>query len=361
MITVITRIEKVILFMNSHILDAWKKLIPFVFVVCAFSLVACQTQQDQTWKKDVTLALEHYYKGHQHLLKKEFADAEKEYLASIEISPRPLAYYRLALIQDETGRTKEALDSLNKAVKLNPNYQRVLLLKERLEMRLSGKPAASESQASLIKTPKTVQLPEKKEIVAPIVVESPDASPIISKTKQDKKPAQQAVSLAGSEKVTKKKDHDFETWMKEAGEARDAGNWELAFNNYKKILKKNPSNAKTLYNFGYVCFQLDKLDIAESSIKKAIELDPGMISAYNDLGVVLEKQQKTGEAIQAYKKAIDLGPNQDACFNMALLNEKHGKYKESVELYEKYVELDSTSTYTNFAKQRISKLRRLAY
>ncbi len=347
--------------MNRHTRDAWKKLIPSVFVLCAFSLVACQTQQDQGWKEKVTLALEHFYKGEQHLLKNEFEDAEREYLASIEISPRPSAYYFLALIQEETGRTEEALASLDKAMKLNPKYHRVLLLKERLEMRLSGKSAASDNQTSLLQRPKTIQSPDKVEIVTPIAIDSPDASPILSNQNQETKTAQQSISSENSGIAAKKKDDEIDNWLKEAKEASASGKWDIAFNNYDKILKKLPDNAKNLYDYGYVSFQLNKLDIAETAIKKAIELDPGLISAYNDLGVVLEKKQKTGEAIKAYQKAIDLGPNQDAYFNLALLNEKQGKYKESVELYEKYIEMDSTSSYTSFAKQRISKLRRLAY
>ena len=65
--------------------------------------------------------------------------------------------------------------------------------------------------------------------------------------------------------------------------------------------------------------------------------------------------------MQAYERAIAVGNHPDSLYNLALLREKMGDYRDSIDLYERYIRYDSVSAYANFARERITKLRRNAF
>lgn len=154
---------------------------------------------------------------------------------------------------------------------------------------------------------------------------------------------------------------EIEPILKQGREAGSQGNWEQAQALYKKALDTYSSDAELWYEYGYASFQLGRLQDSEEAFRKAVEIKPDYAKAFNDLGVTLEQLNHSAEALQAYQKAVDLGGAPDAYFNLALLQEKLGNYKASVELYEKYIGFDPSSSFAEFARQRIEKLRRLAY
>ncbi|MFB3785528.1 MAG: tetratricopeptide repeat protein [bacterium] len=390
--------------------------------IAGWLLVSCQSPQGPTFKEQVSQALDHYYKGEELQKKNDFEEAVAEYQASLAISPRPRVYYRLAQVQYRLNQADQAVASLDQALKLSPGFREAQVLKQQLVVQgKATRPAADErvETAAMSTRPAEVTPPEKaaslesqsrKEQpdgqeespaateIAPEAISAPMPTPVIpetspapsvesstekpslpadAKTASEPKPAEsiapvqtQPPAPAESKPVSQPPitavspstpRPAIEPILKQGREAGSQGNWEQAQALYKKNLETYPAEAELWYEYGYASFQLGQLENSEKAFRKAVELKPDYVMAFNDLGVTLEQRHQSSEALQAYQKAVDLGGTADAFFNLALLHEKLGNYKASVELYEKYIGFDSSSSFAEYARQRIEKLRRLAY
>ena len=100
-----------------------------------------------------------------------------------------------------------------------------------------------------------------------------------------------------------------------ADRARDAGQWELAAQLYRKALDRYPRNSGTWVQYGHALKESgelrapDKLAQAEKAYRTALSLDPGAADTYVQLGHVLKLQGKTEEAQGAYLRAFALDPS----------------------------------------------------
>jgi len=100
-----------------------------------------------------------------------------------------------------------------------------------------------------------------------------------------------------------------------ADRARDARQWELAAQLYRKALDRNPRNPPIWVQYGHALKESgelrdpDKLAHAELAYRRALSLDPGVADVYVQLGHVLKLQGKTNEAEAAYLSAFALDPS----------------------------------------------------
>jgi lipopolysaccharide biosynthesis protein/GT2 family glycosyltransferase len=100
-----------------------------------------------------------------------------------------------------------------------------------------------------------------------------------------------------------------------ADRARDAGQWEVAAQLYRKALDRNPRNAAIWVQYGHALKESgelrdpDKLAQAEAAYRTALSLDPGVADTYVQLGHGLKLQGKTEEAQGAYLRAFALDPS----------------------------------------------------
>lgn len=360
-----------------------------------FAFAGCQSTQGPDWKQQIALALDHFNKGEEELKKNNIEAAEKEYLSSLEISPRPITYVRLSQIKSNRNDIRGALADLDKALKLAPNFQRAIVYKKQVQLRFQDSENKPEGEiAPQTSEVKKTEEPIQSELIQPAVPSKPEEpKPIESKPVDVKAVETKAVETTSTEPVSEPKaathepekpkqpeavpveskpaqseilkaesiPSENESLLREAREAFDKGDWAGAQAKYKVILEKNPKSAIVQYNYGYTCIQQNQLEEAQAAFARTVELDPKNSDAYNDLGVTLEKLNRSGEAVTAYQKAVEIGGNTDAFFNLALLKEKQGLYKESVELYEKFLALESSGSSVEYARQRIEKLKRLAY
>jgi tetratricopeptide (TPR) repeat protein len=100
-----------------------------------------------------------------------------------------------------------------------------------------------------------------------------------------------------------------------AESARDAGQWELAVELYRKALDRYPRNSGVWVQYGHALKESgelrdpNKLARAESAYRKALLLDPGVADSHLQLGHVLKLQGKTEEAKASYLRAFALDPS----------------------------------------------------
>ena len=98
-----------------------------------------------------------------------------------------------------------------------------------------------------------------------------------------------------------------------ADRARDAQQWELSAQLYRKALDRNPRNPPIWVQYGHALKESgelrdpDMLVQAEVAYRRALSLDPGVADTYLQLGHVLKLQGKTEEARETYLRALALG------------------------------------------------------
>lgn len=307
-------------------------------VMAGFSLVSCQTAQIDPEKQATIQALEHYYDGEELERQRDFSAAADSYEKSIEVSPRPRAYYRLAMVNLEMGNVDESKRLLSKAISLSPSYQDARQRLERLE---SGE------------LPPSAQIdPNSPWAARAGDVEQAQPSGIESVRPIQVQPIQPAVPAMSEEE---------QALAAEAQEAFRNQDWQKASEYYRELSESQSSDASIQYLAGYSLYQTGQLEEAEIYLVKAVELNPSYSAAWNDLGVVYESLGRSQDAMQAYQNAIEKGAEPGALYNLAVMMEKQAEYKEAIRLYERFIATGETGEFAERAEEQISKLRRYAY
>jgi len=93
-----------------------------------------------------------------------------------------------------------------------------------------------------------------------------------------------------------------------ADRARDAGQWELAAQLYRKALNRNPRNLSIWVQYGHALKERGSLTQAETAYRMAIAYQPGSADSNLQLGHALKIQGKQHEAQAAYLRALALEP-----------------------------------------------------
>lgn len=119
----------------------------------------------------------------------------------------------------------------------------------------------------------------------------------------------------------------------------ETGEWEKAYESFRKVIVLKPDYAEGHYNLGKALQQLSRLDEAITCYKKALELKPDFASAYNNLGMILEEQGQFDEAELNYREAISFDPNNTETFNnLGNVFHKLGRRTEAIDSYKKSLE-----------------------
>ena len=73
---------------------------------------------------------------------------------------------------------------------------------------------------------------------------------------------------------------------------------------------------------------------AEQDYRCVLRINPSNTAAYNNLGSLLYKQSRTNEALEMYRQVVILNPkDKTALFNLATILEDVGDYQEAAGLY----------------------------
>ena len=166
------------------------------------------------------------------------------------------AYRKLALVFWRTGRPREAVATLESALKAGVTQSEVII-KLGQYLAESGQPA------------KAIALLERQ------AGDDPDALIVLGN----------AFALAG----------------RRADAART----------FTSILQRHPDDAVALENLGAMQLQAGDYSNAEQSLRRAIELDPRRAGAHTALGVLLASTGRKAEAIKMWTRALELDPGDE--------------------------------------------------
>jgi predicted O-linked N-acetylglucosamine transferase (SPINDLY family) len=102
---------------------------------------------------------------------------------------------------------------------------------------------------------------------------------------------------------------DAETLSNQGFLLRTLGRTQEAEAPLRRSLELNPNDANAHKNLGMVLFDLGRMTEAEASSRAALALDPDNAAAWNTVGVALQGQNRVVEAIEAYRRVLAQEPD----------------------------------------------------
>jgi tetratricopeptide (TPR) repeat protein len=204
------------------------------------------------------------------------AEAEGAYRTAIRFEPDDAdAHLHLGHVLKLQGKTAEAQAAYQRALALDGSLTeaaRELSLLDRREQRLREEPP-----------PTGLAIPARGEPLAIATVHGSATQPKFAPGK-------------GS-------------FISQADCARDARQWEIAADLYRKALDRNPNNPPIWVQYGHALKEAGRLAEAESAYRAAIALNGSAAEPYLQLGHVLKMRGRHGEAQTAYLQAFALQPS----------------------------------------------------
>ncbi len=159
--------------------------------------------------------------------------------------------------------------------------------------------------------------------------------------------------------------------MPSAEQLEENGQYELAYEEYKKLYSNNPKNTHLLERLGHIASILNKRDEAEQYYTEIIRLDAGNLMAYEQLmdicsetnrykyyvckGEIHVLQKQFEHAINDYKKVVEKAENEQdanaARYILATLFDGAGKENQAIDEYLKLIDshFNNVKVYTNLA------------
>lgn len=115
---------------------------------------------------------------------------------------------------------------------------------------------------------------------------------------------------------------------------------ESVFEEVKKKLKENPSDAELWYHLGDLYDRSGMYKEAIEAFKKVVELKPDKGYAYFKMGTAYDRLDKPEEAIKSFKKAIELMPDYAVAYNnLAIAYGKVNNISDEIKALEKAIQL----------------------
>jgi tetratricopeptide (TPR) repeat protein len=111
-----------------------------------------------------------------------------------------------------------------------------------------------------------------------------------------------------------------------------------ALGTFERVLDVDPGNALAHENIGVAMLQAGDRAAAEASLRRAVALDPGLAGAWTALGVALATTNRRAEAIDAWTRAVALDRTAfDALFNLTVNLAQAGRTEEARTYGERYI------------------------
>ena len=252
----------------------------------------------------------------------------KEFLKNlIDLNPRHLkAYERLATIYFDNKEYQEGLDCTRKLISLDPNN--------------------GEHRITLI---------EKLKEVAEV---DPNKDKIFTKYKRE---FQSAVELNPDDAMAHF-DHGYAVLTMSSSLSLSENDSSLAISEFKNAISKVPDNPwgywglKRVYTKESIAGK-PRYNEAIDITKKALERSPEMARSYLELANALNEDYETNrksEAFENYKKAATLDPDSvEVFFKLASLCRIRNQFEDSMQYYQRVIELDPTTAYAKDARRSL--------
>ncbi len=254
------------------------------------------------------------------MLKKEFGEEVPE-VAAEELEAWEVVNKGAAL--SNLGRSKEALEYFDRAVKILPTFDAAWLNKGVVLAKARKQDEALECFAKAIE----------------INPKSADAWYNRGTAFQSKKSLEKA--LESYQQATSLNPLFESAWLNMGVVLRRLKRIPDALEAYEHILSMNLQSAVTWFNRGFALSQVARFREALESYDKALAINPQYLEVWLNRGVVLRKSNRLIEALACYDKALKIHPRHpDAWYNKGVVLLKMGQKRESKNAFQKAAALD---------------------
>lgn len=187
----------------------------------------------------------------------KYAEAKQQLDAVIAAdSKNPTAYFWRAMFYKDQDKPAEAIQDLQKAVEIDPQYYQSTMMLAQMYAR-----------------------------------------------KGDTK------ALEYFDKAAKLDSTSSEAMYAKSMFLQENGKIDQAITNYQKLIEQDPQNKDAFYNLGYIYYNQNELKKAYQHFDLATKMDPVFAKAYYMRGLCAEKMGKANEAKNDYNKAITFDEN----------------------------------------------------
>jgi Tfp pilus assembly protein PilF len=187
----------------------------------------------------------------------KYAEAKQRLDAVIVAdSQNPTAYFWRAMFYKDQEKSVEAIQDLQKAVEIDPQYYQAMMMLAQMYAR-----------------------------------------------KGDTK------AIEYFDKAAKLDSTSSEAMYAKSMFLQENGKLDQAIANYQKLIEQDPQNKDAFYNLGYIYYNQNELKKAYQHFDLATKMDPVFAKAYYMRGLCAEKMGKANEAKSDYNKAITFDEN----------------------------------------------------
>ncbi len=263
------------------------------------------------------------------------------FLSAITYAPTPFAphFFNLGLTYRGLHKYREALEALQTAVKLQPDFKEAWnflgLTQEELDEHQEAIKSFcraldidndyNEARANLCFYTKD------KETLLKLADEQPDdlqanllAAACCEELDDKEKYLRQAVLH-----------HPFHTsaLLNLAKVCAEKENFSESLQLYHKVLNLDENSVEAILGIADVSLQVNDLDKAELYYKKSFNLARDIAGAHLNYGILLYRQKRLAEALEQYRAAVQLEPEKpEISYNLALILKEVGEYDEALGL-----------------------------
>jgi tetratricopeptide (TPR) repeat protein len=154
------------------------------------------------------------------------------------------------------------------------------------------------------------------------------------------------------------KAHSLDDLLLEAEQAVERGDLASAESLYTTAMRADSVDPVLPFNLGNVFQAQSRTTEAKVAWQIAVARDPAFAEAWYNLAMAAEDEQQTDLAIAEYRRAVQAQTDYaDAHFNLALLLTKLERCAEALPVWERFLELEPSSSQSSTAQKAIALCR----
>lgn len=318
-------------------------------------LPACSLEREMTEKDFVRMSLDLYFEGRQAEEADDLATAREFYTRSLRLAPRPIVYYQLGMVEFKERNYEAAVEQMQKALSLSPNFVQASEMIKRIEAgrqissQAEGMPRLAEGAIISAPPPPPAAYTrlraatpegevEEGQAAVPVLATG-DPPPAAPETLAEAPSPARENLLEGLRLLEDRKYAEAEAW-------------------FSALMPRDPGNPDLHFYLGNAQFQQGNYEAAYRQYLRALQIDPEMARAYVNLGFCQEILGSSLEAEKSYLRAIELVEHPDALYNLGLLYQKRGLFADSIKYLESYLAQVSTGPSADEARRQVRLMRR---
>lgn len=263
------------------------------------------------------------------------------FLSAIRFSPKPFApyFFNLGLAYRALGKKKEALDALQQAVKLQPDF------KEGWNFLGLAQEETGEQQQAIRSFCKALELDNNyNEARANLCFYTKDKEKLFQLADEQEGNFQVNLLAADYEEDFTKKEYYLRRavaanpdnicgLLRLAETRRAGGDLSEALQLYHKALNLDDNSIEALLGAADIYLSRENFERAELYYKKSFKLNRRIAGAHLNYGILLYRAGRKSEALEEYRQAAALAPETpEISYNLALITKEFGDYEEALGL-----------------------------